>query len=146
MKPSELYARKPEEVTTDITCLAGCYYNHMPEIENFDSVRWNIVQPDGKLKIHIYKYHSFDCRRFWQLAGVSFNDYMFMIIQNAGREGDDHSNRFITDMGAYRQAVNYIWSLIPPNEKDYKEYDVHEDIKGLDEFYGNKLDGYFDRW
>ena len=31
MKPSELYAMKPEKTDYDINRLWGCYYSHVPE-------------------------------------------------------------------------------------------------------------------
>ena len=40
-----------------------------------------------------------------------------MIIQNAGREGDDYCKRFITDFELYEKMIKYIETLlVSPNK------------------------------
>ena len=92
MKPSELYKMKPEEITKNIDCLWGCYYSHIPEIEHL----YIDAEKNERVKIHTYKYFCFDGRRIWHLAAVKFDDKFVMIIQNAGREGDDHAAPIVT--------------------------------------------------
>jgi len=146
--PEELYARSPEYSTNDVTSyLWGCYYNHVPEIyNNFgDSIN------QTKIKIHVYKEFDFDGRRIWRLAAVSFKDEFVMIIQNAGREGDDHAERFITNIDAYQKMVKYLKDILNVIEFDMEEIkkdcvDINDNIPNLSKFYGNELDGYFERY
>jgi translation initiation factor RLI1 len=71
-----------------------------------------------------------------------------MIIQNAGREGDDHYKRFITDEFTYISMVQYIKSLIPVSfeTKIQDVVDPEEEIEKLDKFYDGELNGYFSRY
>ena len=144
MKPKELYALKPESCSHELGMLHGYYYNHVPELET------DILpaeDPSKRVVLRWYKNFNFDGRRFWALAAVCFDGMPFMIIQNAGREGDDHHKRFVTDEHTYHQAVLYLKSiaLLPDRggpDKDVVDPDV--DIKGLTDFYGNSLDGHFE--
>lgn len=147
MKPSDLYQRQPEKVNNDLSVLFGCYYNHMPEAgENYWQIRSPAVE-SKRLEIRYYKDHSYDGRRIWRLASVWFDGNPFMIIQNAGREGDDHSARFITDAGRYEEAVVYVKSLLPPDFgtiPDVVEAEV--DIPSLTSFYSSDLETVGGRW
>ena len=145
MKPSELYKRTPERIDKDINRLYGCYFNHVPEIEAFDCGTWIEDGKNERVEIHYYKDYSFDVRRIWTLAAVKFDDKFVMVIQNAGREGDDYVRRFITDIDTYNDMVAYIATLIPPDENKSQGdvRGVDEDIDGLDEFYESRLDGIF---
>ena len=71
-----------------------------------------------------------------------------MIIQNAGREGDDHAKRFITDFEKYSEMVTYIKTIMPIDEIESSgdAVGIDDDIKGLTDFYSNRLDGVFEGW
>lgn len=148
MTPKELYARTPERIDNDINRLYGCYYNHIPEIEALQYCGNMLEDKSNRIAIHYYKDFDYDGRRVWCLAAVKFDGMFVMIIQNAGREGDDWSKRYVTDLYAYADMVRYITTLIPPDDdksqNDFVGFD--EDIEGLTRFYGGELDGYFERY
>lgn len=152
MKPSELYARVPEETTKDLDYLLGCYYNFIPEAISEETQHFmynnNGMKENTRVEIRIYKYFDFDGRRFWRLTGVFFGGLPVMITQNAGREGDDHTARFVTDVHAYKKMVKYIRELLPlPDEEEIPDVvSADDDFPGLTDFYGNSLDGYFERF
>lgn len=144
MKPQELYDMKHEKNGT-LDMFIGCYFNHIFEsgIEQWDL---NGIESD-RVEIKIIKEFHFDSRRFWRLATVWFDGYPVMITRNSGREGDDFSDRFITDKAQFTKMCIHIHSLaskFPDEIADIVEVDV--DIPGLTEFYGNRLDGYFERY
>ena len=145
MKPSKLYKRKPEKIDMDINHLNGFYYNHVPEISELDC---GVYIEDGKntrVFIHYYKDYCFDGRRTWTLAAVKLDDTFVMITQNAGREGDDHAIKFVTNSSKYIEMIAYIRTLLPNDEPEVVVSSVspNDDIKELVDFYGNKLDGDF---
>lgn len=156
MTPNELYNRTPEQTDTDINMLIGCYYNHIPEISDTDlflgSDKISAIQEQltwsQKVQIKYYKKHCFDGRRVWILASVWFDGSPVMIIQNAGREGDDWAERFITDPHQYVQMVKYINSLIPfeVDERDADVVNPNKEIRNLTAFYNYSLNDYFDHW
>ena len=148
MKPAELYKRTPERIDNDINRLYGCYFNHIPEIEALQYGGGMLEDKDKRIAIHYYKDFDYDCRRIWALAAVKFDDQFVMIIQNAGREGDDWHKRFITDSHVYIDMVRYIATLVPAGEDRSQDdfVDLNEDINGLTHFYGGDLDGYFERY
>jgi hypothetical protein len=140
MKPSDLYAREPKETWTDVSALVGCYYNHVPELENF----WQHLKLDRntKVTIKVYGFLREDTRRFWLLGGVFFAGGPVMIIRNAGREGDDHRSRFITHPASYYDMIKYLASLSDPAPKEFEASNVmspDQDIEGLGTFYGKTL-------
>lgn len=151
MKPSELYARDPQETTFELCGLIGCYYNFIPEAlgeEEQHLLYRDEMKANTRVEVRLYKYFDFDGRRFWKLAGVFFDGFPVMITQNAGREGDDHTARFITNEHAYKKMVKYIRTLIPiPDEEEIPDVvSADDEFPGLTDFYGNNLDGYFERY
>jgi len=149
MKPSELYQRKPEKIDNNINVLHGCYFNHVPEIELFSEPCYMEPIKNSRITIHYYKDWCYDGRRTWMLAAIKFDDKFVMIIQNAGREGDDHEARFITDKPLYDEMVSYIRTLVRPLIEDRslgEVVDVDTDIKNLTKFYNGDLDGLFEHY
>ncbi len=149
MTPTELYSRKPERIDSDIHILVGSCYNFIPEISENDFQNRGDIKENTKIDILIYKDFDFDDRRFWRLASIKFNDEFVMIVQNAGREGDDYTGRFITNKTAYLGMIKYIQTLLPDLEKDDDEEDVvsvDDNIPSLVDFYGNQLDNFFEQY
>lgn len=128
--PNELYNRTPVYVDRDVRPLNGCYYSHIPEIMLED-----IPEPNTRIERRILWHYDEDHRRYWELATVWFDDHPVMIVQNAGREGDDHAQRFITDPVAYIEMVSYLQTIVPlENSHDVVHPDVpRDDLMG---FYG----------
>lgn len=148
MKPLELYLRTPESISKDLSILRSYTYNHVTEIKEYFNNISALEDKNTKIQIKIYKHFDYDYRRFWRLASVWFEEKPVMIIQNAGREGDDSSTRFITDETLYVEMVQYIKSLIPAEfETQIKDLvDPEIDIENLTNFYDGELDGYFTRY
>lgn len=147
MTPNELYRREQYEVSHDLYLLAPCnsYTTHVPEIG--DAVYG--FNEQSEITIRIYKDFDFDGRRFWRLASVWLGDRPIMIIRNAGREGTDHHSRFITDEAGYRDLIAVCAKYRKPDPHSQELEDVvppDQDIKDLAEFYGNALDGPFQRY
>ncbi len=146
MKATELYNRTPESFSKDLNHLNGYDYQHVPEIQEtwFDD---DTNDKNEKVFFRIYKDFDFDGRRGWKLASVWFEDKPVMIIQNAGRELRDHADRFITDLDGYIGMVKYIRSLLPVEHVIINDViDPSEERNDLDSFYGNSLDGVFERY
>lgn len=139
MKPIELYKRKPESECYDLNYLRGNYYNHIPEVENtyFSD---EVEKKNKRVKIKIIKDVRFDSRRFWRLATVWFDDEPVMIIQNAGREGDDHSARFVTNHKRYVKMISFIKTLHPENYNVDDMVDENQDLPELTNFYSTNLE------
>lgn len=147
--PNELYAMDPEKIDNNIAILIGCHYNHIEESGlKYGSLDFALVTDNvnERVKIKYLKDFNFDYRRFWRLASVWYDGIPVMIIRNAGREGDDHYSRFITNKEAFHEMCLHIRSLVPLQVEEIIDViDSEKDIKDLLEFYGNHLNGYFDR-
>ena len=136
MTPAELYALEPQERTHTLGHLNGFYFKHVPEVDR--------LPPEDlgkRIEIRWAKYHNLDYRRYWALGSIWFDGRPFMIIQNAGREGDDHYRRFITDDDTYREAARYLKSieLVTESALDSAIVPLDVDLPGLTEFYGGAL-------
>lgn len=150
MTPAALYERIPESSDHAVGILIGCYYNHVPELEG-DTLPYE--DPNKRVLIKYYRNFDFDGRRYWRLASVWYESknchwLPFMVIQNAGREGDDHRKRFVTDAAVYADAARYLKTIVMFPERYDSEKDLVDptvDVPKLTEFYGNELDGHFER-
>jgi hypothetical protein len=118
MKPNDLYAMTPESVERGIDSLAGCYYNHLDGSGLDQFALGQITGDTSRVQIRTLKYWCFDGRRIWSLATVWFDEKPVMVIQNAGREGDDHSRRFITDFPRFCEMCAFLQSLVPVADRD----------------------------
>lgn len=148
MTPRQIYEMPAERVDTDLAHLFGCYYNHLPEAgDKSDISSWIHGIKQERVSIRFIKDFCFDGRRVWQLAVVVFDGQPVMITQNAGREGDDHAARFITDMDGVMRMAQFIISLKPVEHiaEEGKLVGLDEDIPSLTKFYGQRLDDPFHR-
>ncbi len=148
LTPNDVYALPVQEVERNPSVLVGCYYNHLEGsgINEWD-FQWTNEESD-RLEIRIHKYFDFDGRRFWRLATVWIDNTPVMVIQNAGREGDDHRRRFITDEKAFRVMCVHVMEFLQLKEEPLKDVVDPDTTIGrpLIDFYGNSLDGYFERY
>jgi hypothetical protein len=146
---NELYARSTSDKTTKylpLHTLVGCYYNFIPEV-GLESYELNeMASPLVEVR-NIFDF-DFDYRRIWRLSTVWFEGSPVMIVQNAGREGDDHSVRFITDEVQYRKMIEHIIALKPVVIEEVEDIISADEDMGdkLTRFYGNELDGHFARY
>lgn len=141
---NDLYKMNPESVEKCLGCLKGFYYDHLPEIEGD---LWGLEQLNEKVEIKVLKDFDFDGRRIWRLATIWFDGNPIMITQNAGREGDDHRERFITDSAQFKNMVKYIESLVyGENSDEVCLTDPDKKIECLTKFYGNELFGVFEKY
>jgi hypothetical protein len=144
----ELYAVFPYE-TAEPQILAGCYYNHIKEARLDYGMSYAINYE--KIQIRIIKEFDFDGRRFWRLATVWFDSAPVMVIQNAGREGDDHYKHFITNKPQFDAMCRYVETLTRSIDEEGQEMeDVYSEDTEIGEplisFYGNSLYGHFERY
>jgi hypothetical protein len=70
-----------------------------------------------------------------------------MMVQNAGREGDDHAHRFIINVDSYKEIMEYYGKGhdITINDDTSIIEDLEEYCRNYTEFYGNDIensDGY----
>ncbi len=141
MTPNELYKREPEQTVSfietdwDGSYVRGCYYNHIPEIDGYTKYK-----PTDRIQIRIYKFVLFDHRRFWRLASFWLDDKPVMIIRNAGREGDDHADRFITNYELYVELVSLLLTLQIPEEIEHSDIIDPDSEHNITWFYGQDLE------
>lgn len=149
LTPNDIYAMPVREVSTDIgQYLVGCYFDHL---DGSGIAQWEfhkIKKPSNRVEVRIVKHFDFDFRRFWRLATVWFDSKPIMIIQNAGREGDDHSKRFITDRQGFLEMCSHIRTLLDLELEHQEDVVAADAVLGrkLIDFYGNYLNGYFERY
>ena len=137
MKSAEdIYAMPVEDIYSDLSSLNGCYYSHIPEVDIYSIPEGSVE----RVEIREIKYVDFDGRRIWNLSTIWFDEKPVMIFQNAGREGDDHAKRFITDFDLYTEMVSYLISLQKPDIMHSDIIDPTEKRNDLDNFYGCSLD------
>lgn len=141
----EIYQLPHQSETNELWSLKGCYYDFLPEIDDYDL--YSIKPEDNKrLKIKVLKDFDFDGRRFWRLQTLWIDDKPVMIMQNAGREGEDHRERFITNDGLYKEVVNYMRELVGDNSNMFDDFVDENEPRNYLEFYGNHLNGHFERY
>lgn len=136
MTPQALYDHPTKYVTHVLDDLHGFKFDHVHEA---DLAWWN-MNTNERVTVRTIEDHVHSCgRRIWRLATVWLDERPVMVIQNAGREGDDHVKRFITDSMAFLEMFIYLRSLARQDVPDCNAVAAAEEIEGLDAFYGHKL-------
>lgn len=160
MKPSELLKRTPESVVYPLELdnefenkwkffayFQGSYYDHLQELDVIDDTVV-AIKKSLDIRIDVYKDFCYDGRRTWRLCSVYWKETPVMIIQNAGREGDDYTNRFILNREKYIEMIECLRDLIVFDQNfDYIGndcVDVEDDVPNLIDFYNQSLDEKFE--
>lgn len=119
--------------------LIGCYFNHIPEFG--ENIGWSADDGTTRVTIKLHYYRQTDYRRFARVASVWLDDRVVMLIENAGREGDDHHARWLLDLPAYRELVRYLRGLCAVNtEPEPTTYQLDELLPtNLPEIYGDRM-------
>lgn len=98
--------------------------------------------PEGaneRVSVRILEDHAFDDRRYWLLFTVWLDDTPVMICQNAGREGKDHSARYVTDPDAYAQMLAYLASLVQVESLAEQDVQLDDEAPQLTCFHGGQF-------
>lgn len=99
---------------------------------------------DGRIEVRRLIYESTDGYRYAAMHTVWFDQKPVFIVQQAGRSGRDHFQRWVTDRPTYNELVAYLLSFC--ERRDI--YDVADPEKLLYEeevfyFYGNYFGNQF---
>jgi len=139
MTARQLYATPAKQTTHELEILAGHLYNHLPEAG--DPASWAFLI-STEVEIRTLGYRNFDGSRIWHLATVWFQGKPVMVIQNAGRDGDDHVRRYVTDTRGLRMLAGHVKALafleVLEND-DMRVIEEDEEASELSHFYGEDL-------
>jgi hypothetical protein len=111
MKAREVY----ELPTLDDAYTSDNLLNYSYDFLDLDREYVSIGE-QGRLVMKCHGCVRHDSRRYWELCTAWFDNQPFMIIRRAGREGDDHKSRFITNVGLFQQARAWALECIAKSE------------------------------
>lgn len=146
---NDLYKRPCVEVSNDPYRLVVCHTSHLPEVPQLRKSNCfikNLEKQTPDFEIRYLKTFMFDERRSWLLATVWYKSLPVMIIQNAGREGEDHAARYITNSFLFKEMVMYILRKFEPQDDNFEHDVIYDDapLEALAQFYGYHLDEDFE--
>ena len=143
MTPNELYQAPWFDKHHHIEWLVGNNYTHVPEVTADSGYGRCLPRIDtGALvtvRDHAERWH--DPRRSSILRSVWFRDRPIMICANAGREGEGHVRRWVTDLHGYVDMCQYLRSILlsPDGPPEDFVVDPGQDIPRMTDFYGDDL-------
>ena len=139
----DVYGCPVVRADTDLGWLIGYYYNHVPELGPLDGpqTRW-AAQDQILTRLHGRLIE--DHRRDWCLRSVWYQGSPIMVCVNAGREGDDHVERWVTDLGRYDQMVRFMRTLAPMVLTTVET--APDVVRRTHEFYGAQVPIGEERW
>lgn len=105
--------------------------------------------PPERVEIRLVRDHNFDSKCVWVLGTVWFDSLPVMVFQRAGRYGESHRERFITDTPRFVEMCKYLTAFLYDlkiTEKALKLTSINQDEprSDLDNFDSYSLDGHFD--
>src|SRR5271157_6098195 len=99
--PAQLYALAPSRVYYDLFGFVG---THIQEINNYD-LQHEDAEAFKRIEIRQIAYDCPDGRRTWELDTIWFDGKPVMVVNSSGRDGDEYSERFITDGDTFAAMV-----------------------------------------
>jgi hypothetical protein len=118
---------------------------HLTEFPYGLKIDYNHDWSGFPFQVRELKNHSYDGERCWCLRTVWYAGQPFMIVQNAGRGGQDHEDRFITDTQVFNKFISALQEIVI-KETPYDVIDPDEDRNDLDFFYDQHLNQTFEYW
>ncbi len=136
---AQLYAMKPSRVYYDLFHFVG---THIQEINNYD-LQHEEAEAAKRIEIRQLAYDCPDGRRTWELDTIWFDGKPVMVVNSSGRDGDEYSERFITDGEVYAAMVRFLQEHV---EGDTVTGFVKADaiIPAMTEFYGRTIHDFYD--
>jgi len=131
MTPQDIYDSAQLSSSFDLYYIDFEYFvpEAMEVVYHLSNVVNTRVMIVSHAKVHI------DYRRYHEITSIWFDGVPVMVCTHAGREGDDHSERFITDEKTYKKLVEYLKSLIHADDVT-NLVPLDKDIPALTNFYG----------
>lgn len=112
-------------------CL-GEHLREIPDLE-FSDVKLE------KIRVKTIFNHHFDGERCCTLKTIWYEEKPVMIVQNGGRGGRDHKERFVTDKELFMEMCNYILTMVMDLE-EVSVIDSNEENKELYCFYNCEIE------
>jgi hypothetical protein len=136
--PNDLYAL-PAEKHGPLSYLVSTEHTFIPEVGGWSPDIENVIS--DRVRIDVIKEAELDSRRIWRLSTVRLDGEPVMILQNAGREGDDHYSRLVTDADRYQRMIAHLLELVPSLPPPAMDVDGKvDDISDLTCFYKHNFD------
>lgn len=135
LKLKDIYALPAKKLSFQSWDSVSLRSDWFPEISGLewgltDAVR-AALDAEGRFETREVGYHQADHRRFAFMGTLWFDGHPVVIVQNGGREGDDHKARWITDRERFFALCAYLQSKLEPDVADQDIYDpetaVYED-------------------
>lgn len=142
---NELYAMKPKRVEFFYTHLLSSFFDDYSLDDLPDDWDADEVPKNTRVTTRILLDVCFDGERTQTLFTVWLDDTPIGVGQMAGRGGRDHSNEFVTNEAAFREAKSYLQSLLPQERYGVRVMDPDAPMRELTDFYGHdvqELDGW----
>jgi hypothetical protein len=136
---ADLYAMKPSRVFYDLYHFVG---THLPEIDNYD-LNHELAEQTKRIELRQIAYDCPDGRRTWELDTVWFDGHPVMVVNSSGRDGDEYSERFITDGDTFGQMLRFLRNFVEgATVTGFVKADAI--IPAMTEFYGRTIHDFYD--
>jgi len=138
--PTELYALKPTR--TDYGSWHAVSVHLRDEIGNGFDLDLDAVEKTQRMETRTLVDHDYDGRRGWTLQTVWFDNKPVMVVNSAGRDGDEYHERWITDPELFGELVTFLKSFMSEDTTGFVKADAK--IPAMTEFYNHTIHDYYD--
>lgn len=143
MKFKEIYALLPGEFVPLTEWPLRSHW--LPELPELDMQMCDellaAMEALGRMKVKVHLRENYDGDRYAQLSSLWFDGVPVALIQEAGRSGRDHRQRWVSDAAAYELLLDFVRGEMKPCIENVVdgEKDTYPDT--LLEFYGTDFAG-----
>lgn len=130
--PNEFYEMEPIKTSYNLYEID----DHLEEL--YTEVGYIPDLEQSRVLIKYYMYEHIDHRRVKIFGSIWFDNKPVMLFRNAGREGYDEYDRFITNESLYWEMLDYIRSLLGYSKPELRDViPPDEPCPRLHVFYGD---------
>lgn len=145
IKLKEIYAFPVLKLMLFSECVVGGeWFPEVPEIgESFDMPVLNTLDAEKSLSVNQVYFSCEDGERTIEMYTVYYHGMPVMIVQKAGRGGEDFFRRFVTNATGYGEVVDYLRNAFNKTTEDCFDPEADRYIDDVLSIYGNDVSEQF---
>lgn len=105
---NDIYALPGKPIALTEWVLRADWFPELGSVWQDSSDVLDALAAAGRLTVTELICDNIDGRRYVSMHTLRLDGKPFMVVQNAGREGDDHRKRWVTDKEAFQQALSHL--------------------------------------
>lgn len=121
IKLNDIYALKGTATPVNSWVIQDHWFSELSSLSNNLNEIADVLEQEGRLTLKCLVNKNYDGERIATMFSVWFDDKPVLLVQDAGRGGRDHQQRWVTGHTAYLELLTYLMAHLLKLEPDTVE-------------------------